>query len=416
MSWVGPFIPALLILAAIFSGGCSDSVEDPFAVELGPLLPDSYLKPVSATDTSVVLWWTGVDGEVDHPTHFEVRYNLVPPGVAGWWSNGTPVVPAIPDFESVVVADLDPDTEYFFAMRDRMVDGTWSAPLPAGACRTAPLPVTRLIPDYPDFNRNPRWSPEGGRIAYQSRLTGQENTQAIAISPADGGLIRYHAVPGRILSDPDWSPDGTRIVCTDWNVLNENRDSLWMLDPETGEWESLETAAGDGMVSSPAWSPDGLRIVYAVWAAGGRNLWVTDLATGQHTSLTHGEQTDGDPSWSPDGTRIAFHSDRSGEFQIYTMDTDGSSVEQVTTAGGMDPDWSPDGTALAFERLGDDGNRDVEDIWFRTLATGQEFRMLPAWRGSEDAAWSPDGTRIAAAFELCQGHWEIWTLAPGSAP
>ena len=50
------------------------------------------------------------------------------------------------------------------------------------------------------------------------------------------------------------------------------------------------------------------------------------------------------PHWSPDGTRITFASDRDGDFDIYTMDADGSDVAQVTTnsdADDIDPDWQP---------------------------------------------------------------------------
>jgi TolB protein len=59
------------------------------------------------------------------------------------------------------------------------------------------------------------------------------------------------------------------------------------------------------------------------------------------------------PDWSPDGNRIAFASNRSGNWDIFTMDPDGSSVQQVTDHPGADiePVWSPDGSQLAFATL-----------------------------------------------------------------
>ncbi len=55
------------------------------------------------------------------------------------------------------------------------------------------------------------------------------------------------------------------------------------------------------------------------------------------------------PSWSPDGSRIAFASNSSGQFQIYTINADGSNLAPVTAGGGDWPTWSPDSSTIAFE-------------------------------------------------------------------
>jgi hypothetical protein len=63
------------------------------------------------------------------------------------------------------------------------------------------------------------------------------------------------------------------------------------------------------------------------------------------TALTSNSASDVQPVWSPDGTKITFASNRDGyDFEIYTMDADGSNVAQVTTnwdADDLDPDWQP---------------------------------------------------------------------------
>src|SRR5919201_42308 len=59
------------------------------------------------------------------------------------------------------------------------------------------------------------------------------------------------------------------------------------------------------------------------------------------------------PRWSPDGKRIAFVSNRSGDWQIWTINPDGSGLQQLTyTSSGrtLYPVWSPDGTRLAYGR------------------------------------------------------------------
>ena len=50
----------------------------------------------------------------------------------------------------------------------------------------------------------------------------------------------------------------------------------------------------------------------------------------QLTHSTGGTVNNGADSWSPDGAHIAFVSNRSGTYQIWVMDADGSNVVQLT--------------------------------------------------------------------------------------
>jgi dipeptidyl aminopeptidase/acylaminoacyl peptidase len=62
------------------------------------------------------------------------------------------------------------------------------------------------------------------------------------------------------------------------------------------------------------------------------------------TALTSNSAADLRPAWSPDGTKIVFSSDRDGgDYDLYTMDTDGTDVAQVMNLPGDErcPDWQP---------------------------------------------------------------------------
>jgi len=94
------------------------------------------------------------------------------------------------------------------------------------------------------------------------------------------------------------------------------------------------------------------------------------------------------------GGRIAFVSDRAGRvLQIFTMNPDGSDVQQLTFGPGDKhyPDWSPDGRRLLFVAPGSAGT----DVWVMN-ADGSGVVNLTQFEGDDThPVWSPDGARIA---------------------
>jgi Tol biopolymer transport system component len=71
------------------------------------------------------------------------------------------------------------------------------------------------------------------------------------------------------------------------------------------------------------------------------------------TQLTHNASFDFAPDWSSDGKRIAFESTREGFSEIFVMNSDGSEQTKVTTNPDFSfdraPTFSPDGQRIAFE-------------------------------------------------------------------
>src|SRR5258705_84833 len=60
--------------------------------------------------------------------------------------------------------------------------------------------------------------------------------------------------------------------------------------------------------------------------------------------------SDSYPMASPDGKKIAFESNRTGDWEIFVMNFDGTELKQLTHSKGFDgcPIWSPDGTKIVF--------------------------------------------------------------------
>lgn len=154
----------------------------------------------------------------------------------------------------------------------------------------------------------------------------------------------------------------------------------------------------------------------------GRNhLFTIDLATRKVTQLTSGgKHHDQHPKWSPDGKRISFVSSRSGSFDLYVMNADGTNVTRVTDhkANDYDPIWMPDGQSLIFssER---DSRSDLYRVW---LADRRVDRLTHHFVGRAIMpSISPDGKSVAFAAQTLQrmNFWDfqihILDLASGKS-
>jgi dipeptidyl aminopeptidase/acylaminoacyl peptidase len=131
----------------------------------------------------------------------------------------------------------------------------------------------------------------------------------------------------------------------------------YAFDPVSGKVLGTPTALLGGSLSliEPDISPDGQWI--ALRSTGAQDdLYLLKSDGSGLRQLTSDAWRERTPMWSPDGKRIAFHSDRSGRYEAWTIQPDGSGLTQLTHSKGyevLQPRWSPDGARIAWE----DGDR-----------------------------------------------------------
>ena len=250
------------------------------------------------------------------------------------------------------------------------------------------------------------WSPDGTRIACSQPdpSNGSYQSYQIAIWNAGTGHIEITCTRTTYLLAFAWSPDSTRIA------------SAWYTDVEI-----FNSTTGYKVVSYPtslppdmsqqsravAWSPDGTTIVSAA-ALPGHSVQFWDAQTGQPLHYFSGSSLMA-VEWSPNGKLVAIQTSGSS-MQSALVEVRDAKTGQVflsdstvfvptpgreqTSFGYIRPHnitWSPDGHFIAVPN-----NTTTVEIWDVT-----KRHLAYTYRGHTDivyaVAWSPDGTRIASA-------------------
>lgn len=126
--------------------------------------------------------------------------------------------------------------------------------------------------------------------------------------------------------------------------------------------------------------------------------------------ITMGDWHDIEPAISPDGKKLAFSSNRSGNYDIFVMNLENGSIEQVTDSEQYEssPSWSPDGLWLAYEAYMPDEEGVNLEILIRPVDGSQNpYRLTEDPAADFSPAWSPRGRQIAYVSSST-GNLEIW--------
>jgi Tol biopolymer transport system component len=222
----------------------------------------------------------------------------------------------------------------------------------------------RLVQTHSDAGEV-SWSPNGLTLA--SRVAA--GAPSFGLFTINGDGTNRQQLSGGVADYPSWSQDGANIAFTK-NYLDLVTSSssgggdtpILRHDTTSTGAGVLRTALGDsvlGFINSAAalvpfdylntfilhtaWSPDGMRIAFELQDRNGvaHIFAISNLGGGVLVPLTKlATLSDRSPTWSPDGTKIYFQSNRSGTWQIWSMNADGSGAVQLTSAGqNYSPSW-----------------------------------------------------------------------------
>ena len=237
------------------------------------------------------------------------------------------------------------------------------------------------------MDRQPRWSPDGRRLAFVRGTEPKKPGQICVLPMAGGEGAAITALEGGA-SDPVWSPDGARIA-----FLSAHHPTLDAPERKKPKHEPAR------VVTKPVFR---LNDVGFFDDEHRNHLWVVAAEGGSPRALTRGPFEDEMPSWSRDGRWIFFVADRREEpwfhleeNRLYAVSpdleapTDGAELKVVVEMKGAIMAW----------REAEDGRIALVAIPATEPKTYQQPGLFVA-----AGEWPRAATRLAAAYDFPFGE------------
>jgi len=227
-------------------------------------------------------------------------------------------------------------------------------------------------------------SPDGRTIAFD--LIGR-----IWIVPRAGGAATALTEPLDESRQPTWSPDGSRIA---FQSYRDGTWHIWSIAQDGSDPRQHTFGAFDDR--EPDYAADN-RIVFGSDRAGNYDIWSVDLASGVLTQLTNDPADDAAPAVFRRTGAIAFVSTRAPGHGVWVRQPDGTQALWASVPGTPNaPAWSIEGAQLSFTDIGLGtarlmvAERGAEP---RALspAAGDAFPFRATWLPSDELLYTGDG-------------------------
>lgn len=272
------------------------------------------------------------------------------------------------------------------------------------------------------WEMQPRFSPDGSKIAFTSDRAGGDN---IWIMNADGSDKRQVTKETfRLLNNPTWSPDGRFIAARKHYTTQRSLGvgEIWLYHVAGGDGVALverPSEAHQKELGEPAFSADGRYVYYSqditpgsqfIYAQDSNtdlfNIRRYDMETGEITTAVSGAGGAVRPAPSPDGGKIAFVRRERMQSKLYVKDLEtgieraiyddlNRDLQEIWAVHGVYPnmDWMPSGREIVFWAGGKIRRVNVESGAAQTIPFRVADQRSVAAAPRPDVAVAPDNFR-----------------------
>src|ERR1041385_4964091 len=192
---------------------------------------------------------------------------------------------------------------------------------------------------------DPQWSPDGTRITYTTRPTPRADDGALSdvwvVTVASGEKTKIAGEPGAA-DNARWSPDGKWIAFTGTPDRDPGPSTSFLyLYPAAGGTPKQLSPKFDLSVGTPVWSRDGKTIYFSTNVLEAIELYSADVATGAVKQLTTRGITTGISEISNDGkTIVGTLNSATQPTEIYVSNMDFGSIKPLTNHNSWLADYS----------------------------------------------------------------------------
>ncbi len=285
-----------------------------------------------------------------------------------------------PDGKSLVVTDWNSDSE---------PSGLFLLSVESGEKQRLTSPKQKLFVDS-----QPAFSPDGRTLAFiRAVAVGVHDIYRLALSEdfQPIGEPKRLTFENQVTFRSVWTLDGREIIFSSGPYLGPNLFRI--------------AASGSGKPQRLVYTRDLIDV----------NIWRLQVP-GPHGKISSpirlisSTRVDGHAQFSPDGKRIAFNSNRTGSFEIWICDSDGSNAQRLTLLGVYcgSPQWSPDGERIAFSSI----LEKQWEIYVISANGGRPKRLTSSPAYDDQPRWSRDRKWIYFLSDR-SGENQIWKTPAG---